>query len=55
MNGTTRRGFLLSALTFAGAAVLVSAGLLRRAARRVLIPVKPIDRRRFREPNDLAG
>ena len=55
MNGPTRRGFLLSALTLSGAAALTAVGLLRRTARRILIPVKPIDERRLRDRNDLAG
>ena len=55
MNGSTRRTFLLSALTLTGAAAFGAIGLLRRGATRILIPVKPIDRRRLREPNDLAG
>ena len=55
MTGFTRRGFLLSGLTIAGAATLSALGLLRRTCRRILIPMKPIDRRHLKDPNDLAG
>ena len=55
MTGSTRRGFLLSALTLTGAAALAAVGLLRRTVRRIVIPIKPLDRRRFKDRNDLAG
>ena len=55
ISGSTRRSFLLLALTAAGAAVAAAAGLTRRAGRAITIPVKMLNRKRFREPNDLAG
>ncbi len=55
MTGSTRRSFLLLTLTGAGAVALSALGLLRRTCRRILIPVKPIDRRRLKDRNDLAG
>jgi hypothetical protein len=54
-----RRGFLLRTAGFAGAAGLVVLGLAGRArriaARTVRIPFKPFERRKLRDPHDLAG
>lgn len=61
-----RRGFLLRAAGFAGAAGLVVLGLAGRAgrlaartgrlaARAVRIPFRPFDRAKLRDPHDLVG
>lgn len=50
-----RRRFLLLAAGAVGTAVLAAVGLAGRVATRLVIPLKRFDRKRLRDPHDLAG